>query len=267
MNRPIDPKTGRPVSIMVDLYLSDGVTLALDAATANGVSETLLRNRLRKGESPDFAVRPVERRKPSAHAVPYDHSLRLLMGEVMPSLRKAKKRADAAAVAADDAATLRDRRMAERSELRAQRRDAAASARRWSAVADTASGTRRAEALTPWSGYLDAMRSIDARLPAFDVELEKLRKRAIAARKSRDRAQERARDFALAAGPFLHLLKADEPLRDFIAQACSGDASASSVSGEVGSRGAGAPARISPHLGCDLASAGSAGEDVPSDRL
>lgn len=45
-------------SILDDLYLSDGVTLARDAAAENGCSETLLRSRLKKGMSPDVACLP-----------------------------------------------------------------------------------------------------------------------------------------------------------------------------------------------------------------
>lgn len=49
-------------SILLDLYLSDGVTLAKDAAAANGVSEVLLRKRLKDGQLPDIAVRPVQKK-------------------------------------------------------------------------------------------------------------------------------------------------------------------------------------------------------------
>lgn len=63
-------------SILDDLYLSDGVTLAKDAAAANGCSETVLRWRLKKGMSPDVACLPPAPKSPSAfergeHERPY----------------------------------------------------------------------------------------------------------------------------------------------------------------------------------------------------
>lgn len=57
--------TTKRTSILDGLYLSDGVTLAKDAAFANGVSETTLRFRLKKRLHPDEAVKPVEK-KPNA---------------------------------------------------------------------------------------------------------------------------------------------------------------------------------------------------------
>lgn len=57
--------TPKRPSILDGLYLSDGVTLAKDAAIANGVSETTLRFRLKKRLHPDEAVKPVEK-KPNA---------------------------------------------------------------------------------------------------------------------------------------------------------------------------------------------------------
>lgn len=57
--------TPKRPSILDGLYLSDGVTLAKDAAIANGVSDATLRFRLKKGLAPDEAVKPVEK-KPNA---------------------------------------------------------------------------------------------------------------------------------------------------------------------------------------------------------
>lgn len=81
------------VSMLASLYLADGVTLARDAASANGVSETLLRLRLKKGEAPDRAVRPVSK-GPNAfqkgeHTRPYDPTMKARMGEALRALYRA----------------------------------------------------------------------------------------------------------------------------------------------------------------------------------
>lgn len=60
MSRP------RP-SILDGLYLSDGVTLAKDAARQNGLTEAALRWRLKKGMSPDVACLPPAPKRLSAY--------------------------------------------------------------------------------------------------------------------------------------------------------------------------------------------------------
>lgn len=85
-------KRPRP-SVLDGVFLSDGVTLVLDAATANGVSEVTLRGRLKRGESPDEAVRPVVKKanafERGEFAVPFDPTFKSRMGEALRLLRRA----------------------------------------------------------------------------------------------------------------------------------------------------------------------------------
>lgn len=79
-------------SILDALYLSDGVTLASEAAKRNSVSEATLRARLKKGESPDEAVRPVVK-EPNAYErgeypEPFDPTLRRRMGLALRALKR-----------------------------------------------------------------------------------------------------------------------------------------------------------------------------------
>ena len=80
-------------SILDALYLSDGVTLVSEAAAKNGVGEATLRARLKRGESPDEAVRPVVKMpngfERGEHAQPYDPTMKARMGEALRALRRA----------------------------------------------------------------------------------------------------------------------------------------------------------------------------------
>lgn len=222
------------VSILADLYLSDGVTLALDAATANGVSEVTLRGRLKRGESPDEAVRPVVKR-PNAfergeYSVAYDPALRGRMGPGLRALRAALKRLDAEQLAFSRIAALVEDRAAKLSDLRAERRVLIAAAKRASASADLAKaegGPRLRTAQVRWHGLLDDLASLDRRISSAEADASAIRNELATYRRARDRALARARDLGRSAAEFLPILSDGEPLSGFIAEcvslAASGD--------------------------------------------